>query len=122
MMATINVSKTVSNNYIRPYVPPGCHPIETGRYLIPTKEIERMEDTVTQWIINRTPGGIIYGRPRIGKTRAINYLMHYLPSEFDGNIPIFQTRCRKYNTPREGIFFENLLVDTGHVMVKGKPD
>ncbi len=59
----------------RPYVPKGVHPIETGRYLIATNEIERMYQTISKWIQNRSPGGIIHGRPRIGKTRAINYLL-----------------------------------------------
>ncbi|WP_209810017.1 ATP-binding protein [Ammoniphilus resinae] len=100
----------------RPFVPKGSHPIETGRYLLPTNEIVRMHDTVTQWIDNRTPGGMIYGRPRIGKSRAINYLMLDLPSEFGENLPIYKMSCRKYKQPSENSFFEDLLNDVGHAL------
>lgn len=41
-----------------------------------------MYKTVFQWIEERMPGAIIYGRPRLGKTRAITYLMNCLPQDF----------------------------------------
>jgi hypothetical protein len=58
----------------RPFVPKGSHPIETGRYLLATNQIIRLHDNLVRWIENRAPGGIIYGRPRLGKTRAIHAL------------------------------------------------
>ncbi|WJQ78967.1 ATP-binding protein [Brevibacillus brevis] len=104
----------------RPYVPKGTHPIETGRYLIATNEINRMYLMVKQWIDNRAPGAIIYGRPRLGKSRAIDYLMHDLPFEYP-KIPIFRLLCRQYKNPNEMNFFENLLEDVGHQLIfRGK--
>ncbi|WCN36213.1 ATP-binding protein [Aneurinibacillus uraniidurans] len=101
----------------RPYVPKGSHPIETGRYLIATNEIERMYQIISQWIENRSPGGIIHGPPRIGKTRAINYLMHILPTEFGIKMPIFNICCRSYRLPNESVFFEDLLRGVGHGII-----
>lgn len=98
----------------RPFVPKGSHPIESGRYLIPTNEIVLLHETVTRWVENRVPGGIVYGRPRLGKTRAITYLLHDLPSEFGQQIPIFHMCCRQYKNPNEGNFFEDLLKDMYH--------
>lgn len=50
----------------RPYIPKGSHPVENGRYLIATNEIERLFDSICQWVDNRSPGAIVYGRPRLG--------------------------------------------------------
>lgn len=74
--------KQVNSDTLRPFIPKGTHPVETGKYLISTNEIDRMYQTVLQWIENRMPGAIIYGRPRLGKTRAITYLMNCLPQDF----------------------------------------
>ncbi|SFE24422.1 AAA domain-containing protein [Paenibacillus algorifonticola] len=100
----------------RPYVAQGTHPIETGRYLLPTNEIIRMYDTVAQWITNRSPGGMIYGRPRLGKSRAITYLSYELPNEFGNHLPIFTMKCRQYKQPSESSFFEDILNDVGHAL------
>lgn len=99
---------------IRPFIPKGTHPVETGKYLISTNEIDRMYQTVLQWIENQIPGAIIYGRPRLGKTRAITYLMNCLPQDFGKNMPIYHVRCRRYKQPNENSFFEDLLLAVGH--------
>jgi hypothetical protein len=113
--SSINNESSVAM-YSRPYVAKGTHPIETGRYLLPTNEIVRMYDTISQWITNRSPGGMIYGRPRLGKSRAITYLTYELPDEFGDNLPIFTLKCRQYKQPSESSFFEDLLNDVGHAM------
>lgn len=110
------VSESVLNSD-RPYVPSGSHPIETGQYLLGTNEIDRMGEVVYRWIENRAPGGIIYGKPRMGKTRAILYLMKALPDEFGLRTPVFLIKCRQYKQPNENIFFEDLLKDVGHGIV-----
>lgn len=120
------MSETLESNHVnrdtkRPYIPKGTHPIETGKYLISTNEIDRMYQTVNKWIENRTPGAIIYGRPRLGKTRAISYLLNYLPQDFGENTPMYHIRCRKYKNPNENFFFEDLLNAVGHsIITNGK--
>lgn len=107
----------------RPYIPKGAHPIETGRYLLATNEINRLRDELLSWIENRVPGAIIYGRPRLGKTRALRYLEFDLPVIFGEKLPIFKIRCQKYKYPSEGVFFSDLLKDVGHnLYLTGKPD
>lgn len=101
-------------NIIRPIVAPGTHPVETGRYLLATHKIDEMFETVEQWFDNRATGGIIYGRPRLGKSRAIQYLIRTLPQKLGKDIPIFMVCCKQYKQPNEGVFFEDLLNDVGH--------
>ncbi|MEB1806014.1 MAG: ATP-binding protein [Bacillaceae bacterium] len=111
-----------SGKFSRPSFPKGSYPIETGRYLIATNEIDRLYKKVVQCLTNRSPGAIIFGRPRLGKTRALEYLMHILPEEFE-RIPIYFLCCREYNKPSENIFFQDILIDIRHgVPYSGKAD
>ncbi|MDU2066332.1 MAG: ATP-binding protein [Sporomusaceae bacterium] len=99
----------------RPFLKPGTHPIETGRYIIPTKQIDGLCNIVETWIQNRTPGGIVHGRPRIGKSWAVAYLLQELNTK--NTIPTFSVQCRHYKIPGESAFFEDLLRGVGHMVV-----
>lgn len=110
-------------NEQRPIIPKGSHPVETGNYHIPTNEILSLYSEVSKWIINRSPGGIIYGRPRLGKTRAIKFLNAFLKDEFGSNLPVFHMCCNQYRAPNESAFFGDLLKDLGHSQyLTGKAD
>lgn len=108
----------MSEIFIRPKVAPGMHPIETTRYLLGTPVIINFYDAVCCWIDNRTPGGMIYGRPRLGKTKAIHYLAQVLPERFGKKMPIFLLPCRDYRAASEAIFFEDLLRAAGHAIIE----
>ena len=99
--------------YSRPTIAQGQHPIETGNYYLPTNAIIELYAVVNRWISNRSPGGIVYGRPRLGKTRAIRYLEVYLQQEFGENLPIFKMLCT-HHKPNENRFYTDLLRDIGH--------
>lgn len=104
-----------------PTIPAGQHPIETMRYVLPTPAIAELHAVVERWTDNRVPGGVIVGRPRLGKTRALKYVTGWLAQEL-GPVPILQWRCREYKTPSEAVFFEDLLRASGHALVhSGKP-
>lgn len=94
-----------------------CHPVETGRYIIPTIEISRMFQKVSTWIKYRNPGGIIYGRPRIGKTWATKFLIKTLPKVLGGDLPVYHITSLHEKIASPGIFFEHLLKDVGHEVV-----
>lgn len=100
----------------RPIIPRGSHPVETGRYLLSTNEIDRFYNKIEQCLNNRFPGAIIFGRPRLGKTRAVQFLAHMLPNDFP-NLPIYFIKCRQYKNPNENTFFEDLLRDVKHSIV-----
>lgn len=104
----------IFQNNIKPFIPKGCHPVETGRYRIPTIEIARMYETIMRWVENRSPGGIVHGRPRIGKTEAIRYMIKNMKSNISSNLPVYHILCDQHNKPNENTFFENLLRDIGN--------
>lgn len=104
---------SLKNEELYSVMPTNCHPIYTGSYLIPTNEISRLYQLVSRCINNRCPGALIFGKPRLGKTRAINFLVSLLPQEYV-NIPIYHMTCREYSKPNENIFFEDLLRTVGH--------
>lgn len=113
-MKALKNSINPGDEIIRPFVPAGTHPIETGRYLIGTEEINRLYEVVTQWIENRSPGGIIYGRPRLGKSRAISFLMHILPADYNNRLSIYDLSSYQSKSPTERSFYEDLLSGVGH--------
>jgi hypothetical protein len=90
------------------------HPIETGRYIISTNEINRICNKVINWIDNRIPGAIIYGEPRLGKTNAINVLKTFLKEYYDNTIPIFIILCPYYRNTTEDTFYTFMLKNVGH--------
>ncbi|MBE3556679.1 MAG: ATP-binding protein [Firmicutes bacterium] len=104
----------------RPVVAPGCHPIETGRYRVPTRAINDLGEVLLDWIHKRSPGGIITGRPRLGKTRTVEYLTMQLPRVLgDAAIPMYKICCNKYRVPTENTFYGDILMDLGHAEIKG---
>lgn len=104
--------------FVRPEVPAGSHPVETTRYIIPTPSISRFYDAILQWIETRAPGGMIYGKPRFGKTRAIQYLTGLLAERYGAKLPVITLPCRDYRIPSETTFFEDLLRAAGHAMYR----
>ncbi|MBP1931985.1 ATP-binding protein [Ammoniphilus resinae] len=115
--STIQNNHMSSLNDVRPNVPKGTHPVETGEYLLSTNAINRLFDEIIDWLENRVTGGIVYGRPRLGKTRAIEYIQRFIPDHFGQEIPIFHMRCNEYKTVNENTFFEDLLKATKHGIV-----
>lgn len=107
-------SQPLLNSHERPSIPIGGHPIETGDYLVDTTSINEMAEHMLYWINSRIPGAIVYGPPRIGKSRAIKYLIKVFEYKYPNqwvNLNIL-TRYRK--TPNEDSFFEFFLKDVGH--------
>lgn len=96
---------------INPIVPTGAHPIEQGGYILPTMEVKRLMESLTKIVINRLPGMIVYGRPRIGKSRSVEFALNYLPAQLGTFFPILRTQCKSYRVPSEEKFFGDLLAD-----------
>ena len=62
--------------------------ITSPYFVIPTKGILDTESIVQTWITIGACGGIVYGRPRIGKTRCIFHLAQTLNSDKCSNLPV----------------------------------
>lgn len=89
------------------------HPIAQRTYRIATPAIEAFFDLVDECLQHRIPGALIYGRPRLGKTYAIEYLRLLLTRSY-ADIPSFHVQCQHKVTHSEGGFFANLLRAVGY--------
>lgn len=67
------------------------HPIfNASEFFIPTPMITELEKKIQSWLWNGSTGGIVLGRYRIGKTRAIQHISQHLQNRLMQNIP---ARC-----------------------------
>lgn len=89
------------------------HPIETGRYIISTNQINNGKAIIYNWINMRIPGSIIYGKQRMGKTKLINYIQHSIENDLEIVIPNFHIKWTSHNS-KENTFFEVLLDALNH--------
>lgn len=103
-------------NIQRPKVQLRAHPIESHKYRIFTRAIHHFFKTVREWIEMGAPGGMIYGKPRHGKTTAIACVETLLVEAIGVGLPILTVCCRDHQHPSEGAFFEDLLKDVGHAL------
>lgn len=95
----------------KPKISIGTHPIEQGHYLVPTKEVLRLMESLIRIVNNRLPGMIVYGRPRIGKTSAVKFAIENLPTQIGMPLPILIANSNSYRVPSEEKFFLDLLND-----------
>ncbi|KFC68260.1 ATP-binding protein [Massilia sp. LC238] len=105
------------NNEIRP-VSFDEHPMTLKTYIVPTPTIDALVERVKKLIRLRTPGALIYGFPRFGKTYSIRYVISTLRADFPKSVFI-SFGCEKKKTPSEDAFFTNLLAAAGHRHLSG---
>lgn len=98
----------------RPSIPAGTHELELDAYLLPTNEIRKLLKKLVEWIEVRSPGGIVYGRQRRGKTQAISYIQKVLDHRYAGELPNFFIPAKHKLTANEEHFYELLLKWVGH--------
>jgi hypothetical protein len=88
------------------------HPIETGNYRLGTPAIEEFFTLIETCLKYRITGALIYGPPRIGKTRAIEYL-RLLMAERYKKITTYHVQAEHKPRHAEGPFFASLLEAVG---------
>lgn len=97
----------------RPVLSKREHPIYDNDYSINTNAILALYNDINRWIDNQTPGGIIYGKPRLGKTKAISCITKLLRNEYNPNLPIFQLNMT-FHKLNEKRFYEQFFNDIGN--------
>lgn len=102
----------MSSEVLRP-IPFDGHPLVQQKYIIPTPSIDSAYDDVKTCVRHRTPGALLLGPSRIGKTYAGRYIESALKEDFPKLASINFT-AEKKKQPVESAFFENLLVAVGH--------
>lgn len=95
----------MENKYVK-------HPIIIGNYTVITPMIVRLIENIKGWISKRTPGAIIYGAPRIGKTQGMKFAMNYYAEK--ENIPHYYYSAISDNTPSLARFATGLLFAVDH--------
>ena len=96
---------------VRP-IDPALHPIETGNYRIATPAIESFYELICRCLRYRITGALAFGPPRIGKTRAIEYL-RLLLAETHPKVTTYHAQAEHKPRHAEGPFFSNLLEAVG---------
>ena len=94
-------------------IEPALHPIETGSYRIATPAIQSFYELICRCLRYRITGALTYGPPRIGKTRAIEYL-RLLLCETHPKITTYHAQAEHKPRHAEGPFFANLLEAVGY--------
>jgi hypothetical protein len=90
------------------------HPLGRGQYGLFTPPINDFFATVFEWIESRVTGGYIYGVPRLGKSRAVQFWIEQLLSEkYHGLLPLFRLIYKEHDRFSEHEFLSDLL-DASH--------
>lgn len=98
----------------RPEIPAGEHPLERNDFLLSTPAIEAVANEIRSWVRLHRPGGMIYGRPRLGKSTAINYLLAMREKIFPRPVICASASVEQPQRPSELRFWSNLLTGAGH--------
>lgn len=85
----------------------------SNEFNIMTSQILVLMENVNKWITNSIPGAIIYGRPRIGKTRAILYISDELKKKYGAELPIFIHNATEH-IPKDKFFYSEMLKTVNH--------
>lgn len=83
------------------------------KYIIPTIQILSLMKEVEKWLSMNDCGAIIYGRSRVGKTRAITYISEELRNNFGAELPIYVYCATDYPATQK-TFYSSLLTVMKH--------
>lgn len=83
-------------------------------FLIKTPACEVLFAKLLEWITSGQLGGMVYGRPRLGKTSAVRYVLKMLQLFLKEPLPWFEVPARQEAVKTDGAFFEYLLKCVGH--------
>jgi hypothetical protein len=88
------------------------HPLLRRNYRVATAAIESFVDLVERCLRVLIPGALVYARPRMGKTHAIDYVCLHLGRSRPGVLTL-RMSCEHHRTDFEGSFFSALLIAAG---------
>ena len=91
---------------------PPLHPLVRRHYRVATSAIEELVDLVEHCVRQLIPGALVHARPRMGKTRAIDYAALHLNRQRP-DLLVLRMSCEHHRTQFEGPFFNALLAAAG---------
>ena len=89
------------------------HMLSSIDFTIPTVAILDLAAAVDTWIIDGDCGAIVYGRPRVGKTRAIHYISKELKKKYGKDLPVYVLNMTDHK-PSAKYFYSEFLKAVGH--------
>ena len=107
----------MDNSTERP-TPVDQHPLTLRKYRIPTPSIAAMRDLIDECLFLYITGATIEGRPRIGKSYAIDFMRMNLATRHP-KMSVYRIRCKKQQAPSESMFFSTLLNAVNHAAPQG---
>jgi hypothetical protein len=88
------------------------HPLLRRNYRVATTAIESFVDLVERCLRVLMPGALVYARPRMGKTHAVDYVCLHL-ARVRPEVLTIRMSCEHHRTDCEGPFFSSLLIAAG---------
>jgi hypothetical protein len=88
------------------------HPLLRRNYRVATTAIESLVDLVERCLRVLIPGALVYARPRMGKTHAVDYVCMHL-ARVRPDVFTIRMSCEHHRTDFEGPFFSALLIAAG---------
>jgi hypothetical protein len=88
------------------------HPLLRRNYRVATTAIESFVDLVERCLRVLMPGALVYARPRMGKTHAVDYVCLHL-ARVRPEVLTIRMSCEHHRTDFEGPFFSSLLIAAG---------
>jgi hypothetical protein len=88
------------------------HPLVRRNYRVATAAIEAFADLVERCLRVLIPGALIYARPRMGKTHAIDYVCLHL-ARIRPAVLTVRMSCEHHRIDYEGPFLSALLIAAG---------
>lgn len=98
------------------------HPIEAGRYVLPTNPLEEFVNVLTSWVRSDLVGALVPGLQRVGKTSAIEYYSDNYRRWLGDDVRILCTEIIPHKQFGEGVFFGDLLRSMGFPPNKSRPE
>ena len=93
---------------------PKDHPLIQREYIVPTHSIERLLNSIIQWLDHGVLGAIVYGHSRVGKSSGIDFIRSRLAEVLDEPMPTLVVEGieeRMSATPKD--FWTGILEDIG---------
>ncbi len=94
------------------------HPVLTTKYILASEAIEVLLNDVCTWVTARQAGAIVYGKQRLGKSRAIQYIYSNLSFYLGQKIPVILFQTKTDTKITESTFFGQLLQSENHAFAK----
>ncbi len=89
------------------------HPVRRRTYRVPTPSIAAFHKLIDECLFMFISGALIHGRPRIGKSYAIEFVRRDLEQRFP-KLSIYKMRCTHRQVASENGFFSGLLHAVKH--------